>query len=814
MAPHSSFVGRLFKNIFGGGEDDNFAGGHDYGCFQLFDNWSDDSEFTAVGFASSMKVVDGNITELRSALQERRGELALAIANGDAAGAVLADREIAKLKAQLVRIGSVLWDFAITGGGKPAKEAAQTACGQELQGLHMHFTDELRERIDEDAEQLSVQQSFANELSVEKFVGPPDLSFRRPAVAVRRSTGASAEKGHGTKTNIAMAEEQSVPSGCDGISDYAKGTEESSLAPIACRPDRKDGKGPPGPPPAAIRPNGKGKKGPPGPPPSACPPGGKGGCAANAGKGPPFPQPNAGAQGLPPLLLGSKGKGLPGPPPRLGSSKSVQALSKPIVAKASLGRRFHWREFSGEVAGTVFDSPRAGVGLNLEALQIIFSAGQTHKDSAGNSLQEEKEEGPMVKVNGQVAEPGLCRFSPCTSLTLSSKEPEDSCLFAVGLVEILGKDNAMKAAIVLKRLLGTGVPCIEGMERLAAGIEALDLPLKTSVETERLELLDALVQLPTELEVASLLAHPAERLRLIPEGMMRPLAAVPRLASRIRALRLATDADTVQSILSARMGRLVAASRAVRASAALQQLILGVASVGGWINSTDPAEKRGFKISSALGNLRQFRALRGDRTISLLHVVVLSAAGGNAAKAGVLGNKLDEELDASGLTEASREDLLDLGREVASFEGDARWLVAEADAKAEVQSSALMEPGNDKSNNQGASAYAYSEGIRERLRMLANTELVGRARAVAEAWVAAHAELSATLQFFGENCDGSKPAAACGEVQVLKLSQDLLRTLEEFRREVRCAAAAIVQEPERFAQLCTHSSVSKEEDLN
>ena len=40
--------------------------------------------------------------------------------------------------------------------------------------------------------------------------------------------------------------------------------------------------------------------------------------------------------------------------------------------------------------------------------------------------------------------------------------------------------------------------------------------------------------------------------------------------------------------------------------------------------------RKGFAVSSALGKLRLFRAVREDKAVSLLHIAILAAAGAEA----------------------------------------------------------------------------------------------------------------------------------------------------------------------------------------
>ena len=78
--------------------------------------------------------------------------------------------------------------------------------------------------------------------------------------------------------------------------------------------------------------------------------------------------------------------------------------------------------------------------------------------------------------------------------------------------------------------------------------------------------------------------------------------------------------QVVEDCLQQRLVILMTAAGALRSSASLRCLLHAVACLGSWINSADACANTGFSLSSSLGKLRHFRALRGHREVSLLHV--------------------------------------------------------------------------------------------------------------------------------------------------------------------------------------------------
>ncbi|CAK0800488.1 unnamed protein product, partial [Prorocentrum cordatum] len=469
---------------------------------------------------------------------------------------------------------------------------------------------------------------------------------------------------------------------------------------------------------------------------------------------PKAPEPDAARLAAENLRIAGASTGGKGPSKGPGKGRSLPAAPRAAGGKGSkrgstpLGRRFHWQGLSAErLQGTVFerDAAVAAAGaperaLNLAALESLFSD---------------------LRVEGGVSPSG-------------GGDSE---------VRVLSASRAQHVSIVMHRVLGHSAN-VADVERLAQGLERLSLldggrpssaaPLQ---DTERLDLLST--ALPTAEEAAEL-----ESLGSIPEGRMRraerllmPLLRVPRAGVRLRLLQLARGAGSRQAHLRARAGRLAEAGRALRASEALRQVLRAVARLGSWINSSDPGAHGGFALSSALGKLRYFRALRGDRSVSLLHVAVLAAAGGDSEAAGALGAQLGHELRE--LDEASREDVRELGQAVADFAAEVAWFAREAERP------------------EGTGGGGYAAEARERLLRAHRVELAPRAEELQGAWSEARAELSAALAFFAEP---QEPAPG-GSVDA-GAAERLLRTVDAFRCDLQRAASEVRAEPERFAAVC------------
>merc|ERR1712107_48189 len=269
-------------------------------------------------------------------------------------------------------------------------------------------------------------------------------------------------------------------------------------------------------------------------------------------------------------------------------------------------------------------------------------------------------------------------------------------------------------------------------------------------------------------EAALLIAAPAEHLRRI-ERLMLSLVLVPRAESRLRALRLKSQAETLHYAPMMRMKSLRSVSQALKTSSTLRQLLRAVARLGSWINSADMDAQRGFALSSALGKLPQFKALRGDRGVSLLHIVALSVAGGDPSCVWAVNARLNEELGM--LTAVSKEELSELGCVIADFSAEADWLLAES----------------ERSGPDG-----YSEQIQKAFIAIHEEEFAPRVRELTETWSEVRTELGTLLVFFAEQwtVDTLGPTV-----------EHLLQTVEEFLITFRTAAREVAEQPDRFARV-------------
>eukprot|EP00930_Biecheleria_cincta_P039444 TRINITY_DN27123_c0_g1_i1.p1 TRINITY_DN27123_c0_g1~~TRINITY_DN27123_c0_g1_i1.p1 ORF type:complete len:742 (+),score=110.47 TRINITY_DN27123_c0_g1_i1:58-2283(+) len=456
-------------------------------------------------------------------------------------------------------------------------------------------------------------------------------------------------------------------------------------------------------------------------------------------------------------IASCKGKGKKGPPmpQNIGGGASVsksdgKSCNEPNGSRSRrpitpLGRRFHWQGLSADrVRGTVFDEncdsmkPHA---LNLEAIQKLF----TH-------AQEEKQE---------------------SSASTTCSTPR----------HVFSQQRAQHLSIVLRRVLGSS-SCDKEIESLARDLEAVELSspmadLLLQRDSESLELLAT--ALPNSDEAALLQAAALDpNLRPVPEKLVLPLVRIPRPAERLRALRLGSQAEALASVLLQRIHRLKTAGAALKASEALRGLLQAVVQLGRWINGSDADRECGFTLPSALGKLRQFRALRGNREISLLHVVALTAARGDPTVVGELGKRLRQDLD--GLSDAAREDLGQLAEAVTGFRAEAIWLEAEASTKREADSH--------------ASAYFYDQDVRERMLAIYRNELVGRAEALEAAWKSARAELRGVLAFFAEPL-AEKPGVESA-THSDKAIEHLFQTVDDFQAEMLKAADQVSKYPQRF----------------
>eukprot|EP00746_Dinoflagellata_sp_MGD_P050905 gnl/MRDRNA2_/MRDRNA2_227456_c0_seq1.p1 gnl/MRDRNA2_/MRDRNA2_227456_c0~~gnl/MRDRNA2_/MRDRNA2_227456_c0_seq1.p1 ORF type:complete len:279 (-),score=51.25 gnl/MRDRNA2_/MRDRNA2_227456_c0_seq1:136-972(-) len=216
---------------------------------------------------------------------------------------------------------------------------------------------------------------------------------------------------------------------------------------------------------------------------------------------------------------------------------------------------------------------------------------------------------------------------------------------------------------------------------------------------------------------------------------------------------------------------LSAASHALRESQTFKNLLHVIAQLGSWINSADLQSQPGFALSSALGKLHQFRAFRGDRNLSLLHIVVLSASGGKHAEVKALGKQLQAELAT--VTEAARVDLRELGQCILACRSEADWLASEFH---------IAENSTDD----------YNEDARGKLKRIYQEFSLAFTDELENAWAETRQELEATLAFFAERVQPGQGWELCVE--------NLLRTVDEFRRSFLRAVQEILQQPKRFVK--------------
>lgn len=394
--------------------------------------------------------------------------------------------------------------------------------------------------------------------------------------------------------------------------------------------------------------------------------------------------------------------------------------------------------------GTVFDAPLSDeavaqeLSLNLDAVKSLFAQSTTA---------------------------GLRRCASASSGEAAA--PAKPLLSEESAHQVLSRPRAQHVAIVMHRVLGPACQ-VEDAQRIAAGLHALHFEPEVARalsqrDAEPLELLAT--ALPTAEEVAALLAAPADSLPQL-DRMVLPFARVPRVDERLRAMRLGAQAGALHAALDGRISTVAAAAKALRGSAALRQLLQAVAKLGSWINSSDLDAQAGFAPSSALDKLCHFRALKGNRDISLLHVAVLGAAGGRPAGAGALGTQLSEQLQ--GVAEASREDLRQLGEAVAGFRAEADWVAALA------------------------AGGSFETEVRARLEAIHDAELRQQTEVLESSWAAAREELESTLCFFAE-----RPAGVARPEP--EEAEQLLRALSSFRHAVQTAASDLSSQPTRFA---------------
>lgn len=442
----------------------------------------------------------------------------------------------------------------------------------------------------------------------------------------------------------------------------------------------------------------------------------------------------AGGQGA-----GKGSQGMP-PPPGKGKSKGYS-----LRMKSPIGRNFHWRSLGADkLHGTIFDDESCpavclAAAPELAVLQRLFQADDAEQLAARGGSARRR-----------------------SSLSVGPR---------AGEVCVLTRARAQHISIVLRRVFGV-VPKEEDMERLSEALETLALPLFAGesgrqLDAEDLELLST--ALPTVEEAADISAAPLGELRRT-EALLLPFVIIPSSEARLRILRLATQAAELQAAPLARVSRIATACCELRKSTVLRLLLRAVAQLGSWINSADLGLQRGFALSSALGKLRQFRALRGDRGLSLLHVAAVAAAGGKPANVGALGEQLASELIL--LPQASKEDLSQLGQAVSNFRAEADWLTAEA--------------------TRACGPDGYTEDAMARLQVHRDTFAV-RAAELSKAWATSRAELESLLFFFAERWDPT--------VGIEVAAENLFKTVEEFRAGFCLAAREVDEQPERFAKV-------------
>lgn len=443
---------------------------------------------------------------------------------------------------------------------------------------------------------------------------------------------------------------------------------------------------------------------------------GKGDGGKRPGKGSGKKGPAAPAKGGKPAADGD-GKGMKGPPGKGGRIRKVTPL----------GRRFHWKELNAEkVKGTVFDKADSPM---MDTIDVQF-------DGLKNYFADDDE---LSKQGAPAAQ--------------QSQE----------MVRVFDNTRMQNIAIVMRGIFGQ-MPLAQDMDFLAAGIEAVDParagPMAPSLrDGEKISLLPT--AMPTDEEAQQLREHDPDRLRQV-ERLVLPLAQLTRCPQRIRALRLAAQAEMLHDNLQGRLENLQNACDALRDSMALRRFLRTVAKLGSWINSSDPEMEKGFAVSSALGKLRLFRAVREDKAVSLLHIAILAAAGAEVPVVQRLCSSLALELEA--LDRVAREDLADLEQAIRQFAAEEAWLLQECEHA------------------------EYSLGVRARLRAVHQEQLLHLRQQLEEAYGLLQPRLSETLSYFAEGQTPSVEAAA----------EQLLKTLHAFKKDVASASAEILAQPRRF----------------
>mmetsp|Transcript_72883 Transcript_72883/g.159253 ORF Transcript_72883/g.159253 Transcript_72883/m.159253 type:complete len:493 (-) Transcript_72883:185-1663(-) len=352
-------------------------------------------------------------------------------------------------------------------------------------------------------------------------------------------------------------------------------------------------------------------------------------------------------------------------------------------------------------------------------------------------------------------------------------------------VTVFNDSRAQHVAIVMRRIFGLDLRP-ETTQHMADCLEDLLLPKDMEAQLkahdgELLELLSTAVPNSEESHalVGASAAHGTAALRLVEQWSI-PFANIPHVKALLRALRLGTQAESVQTALLSRVVCWSQAGDALCKSIALQKLFQAIVALGSWINSVEPGWERGFEPSSALGKLRQFRAIRGDRDIALLHVVILVATDGDTLQAGLLGRNLGKDL--VGLPDAAKEDLKQLHSSIVAFRADAEWFKEEAEQETQ-----------------------YSQKVRDRFLEIYRDELCWRAEALEEAWESARTKWKTVVKYFAERsdpCCSSSPSAGTGGGSggLEGTSERLMTSVERFRKEAQEAAKEVATQSERFTQ--------------
>lgn len=479
---------------------------------------------------------------------------------------------------------------------------------------------------------------------------------------------------------------------------------------------------------------------------------------------------------------GSKGKGkvsgkCRGPPPVPKGARGKGGRKGISPAKLRWGRRFHWDGLTAEQArGTLFDTaadPDAGLPPHLDTtmLRALFA-----------DVEEEEDAEEFLART-------LLKRTSCSSNTRlrrsSVGKPREGSDEKRAIV-VFNDARAQHIAIVMRRIFGHDVS-MQDVERLASAVARLELPQEMAQalldhDGELLELLCSIVPSPDE--ATALLAAAAQpkeagALRMAEQRCL-PFARLPQAKACFRALRLGAQAGWMQQGVMDRITIFAAAGAALRESVALHQLLCLVARLCSWINTTEPGVEVGFTLSSTLGKLRQFRALRGDRDISLLHIVVLASVHGKFLEAADFGRRLGNELKAVAV--AAKEDVRQLYASVVGFRSEADWLLSEPQLASAADAGSLV----------ATDAGSTVPEVRERLQEIYRLEVGWRAEELEKAWVSACGEWESVVDYFGERSE---------QTGLEQLAEKLLFSISKFLKEVQDVACEISSQPERFASI-------------